>query len=77
MLGSPFDSPFGKTNPSDNNNNTFIAMRIINETSNLMYAEFVDVSNPKAWEFNEKEVNFYELYDVSNDYYEMHNIYHE
>ena len=55
--------------PADNINNTFIAMRIINETTNLMYAEFVDFEDASSWTFPESKTNFYELYDMKNDYY--------
>lgn len=53
----------------DDTNNTFICMRIINETTDLMYAEFVSVNNDDAWTFPKNQTNFYELYDVKNDYY--------
>jgi len=61
----------------DGPNNTFSALRIINETSgvNMMYSEFVNVLDPLAWDFAPARINFYELYDVSKDYYMMHNIF--
>ena len=61
----------------DGPNNTFSAIRIINTTANidLLYAEFADVNNPLAWDFAPSQLNFFELYDVRNDYYMMNNIY--
>ena len=61
----------------DGPNNTFVALRILdsNHTSDLLYAEFTDVTNPKAWDFAPSELNFFELYNVTNDYYMAHNIY--
>ena len=46
-----------------------MAIRIINETTNLLYAEFVDVEDPRSWHFPREKINFYELYDVDKDYY--------
>ena len=44
-----------------------------------MYAEFADVNNPLAWNatafFPPEQLNFFELYDVSKDYYMMSNLY--
>ncbi len=61
----------------DGPNNTFSALRIINQSSgvNMLYSEFVDVLDPLAWDFAPDRINFFELYDVSKDYYMMHNIY--
>eukprot|EP01052_Picozoa_sp_SAG31_P011497 SAG31_NODE_652_length_13181_cov_14.268155_6_plen_219_part_00 len=63
----------------DGPNNTFSAIRIINTTAtppiNLLYAEFADVNNPLAWDFAPDQLNFFELFDVSKDYYMMHNLY--
>ena len=59
----------------DGPNNTFAALRIIDDTQDLLYAEFTDVNNPLAWDFAPDQINFYELYNVSNDYFMMHNIY--
>lgn len=47
--------------PHDEANNTFSALRIINATHNLLYAEFVDVEDPAAWNFPPDKTNFYEL----------------
>lgn len=41
----------------------------------MLYSEFVDVLDPLAWDFAPDRVNFFELYDVSQDYYKMQNIY--
>lgn len=63
----------------DGPNNTFSAIRVINTTAsppiNLLYAEFADVNNPLAWDFAPSQLNFFELFDVSQDYYMMKNIY--
>ena len=61
----------------DGPNNTFSALRVINATSgvDLLYAEFADVLNPLAWDFAPDQLNFFELYDVSKDYYMMNNLY--
>ena len=52
-------------------NNTYIGVRLINSTHNFLYVEFYD---------GENEVTFldpleYELFDVTNDPYQMTNIY--
>lgn len=59
----------------DGPNNTFSAMRVINGSRSLMFAFFVDVTNPLAWDFAPDQINFRELYDVTNDYYMMENLY--
>merc|ERR1711935_876299 len=63
----------------DGPNNTFVAIRIINTTStppvDMLYAEFADVNNPLAWNFAPDQLNYFELYDVTNDYYMLENIY--
>ena len=46
-----------------------MSIRIINETTNLMYAEFVDLFDAESWTFPKDKINFYELYDVNKDYY--------
>lgn len=58
---------------SDWSNNTFIALRIINGTHDLTYAEYTRVSDM----YHFSHVYFYELYDVAKDPYQMKNIYHE
>ena len=61
----------------DGPNNTFAAIRVINATqdTDLLFAVFADVNNPKAWDFAEDELNYFELYDVTSDYYMQNNIY--
>lgn len=59
----------------DGPNNTFSALRIVDGNANLLYAEFADVRNPKAWDFAPDQLNFFELYNVSEDYYMRNNIY--
>ena len=62
----------------DGPNNTFAAMRIIApETGDLLYAEFVDGSDPAGYYFAPSAINFYELYNVTEDYYQLRNIYSE
>ncbi len=59
-------------------NNSFSALRIISPTlGSLLYAEFVDGHLPQSHFFPENAINFYELYNVSNDYYMLQNIYNE
>ena len=48
------------------------ALRIINDTDNLMYAEFIN------WEWNDTNLAnpyFVELFDVNDDPYQMDNLY--
>mmetsp|Transcript_93642 Transcript_93642/g.180696 ORF Transcript_93642/g.180696 Transcript_93642/m.180696 type:complete len:581 (+) Transcript_93642:35-1777(+) len=59
----------------DGPNNTFAALRIIDGSTDLLYSEFVDVNNPRAWDFAEDQVNFRELYNVTEDYFMMQNVY--
>lgn len=61
----------------DGPNNTFRALRIVNRAKNLnlLYAEFTDVTEKKNWDFAEGTINFFELYNVTSDPYQMHNIY--
>merc|ERR1712226_1373526 len=59
----------------DGPNNTFSAIRIISEEQDLLYVEFADVTNPDAWNFSPESINFYELYNVTSDYYMLNNIY--
>lgn len=75
-LGSPIQ--FGNQfHAHDGPNNTFAAIRIINSTASpavdLLYAEFFDVNDPDAYHFEPNKINFYELYDVTKDYYMLHN----
>lgn len=64
---------------TDSTNNTFRAIRWINRSVvppiDLLYAEFTNVLNPRGWHFEDGAVNFYELYDVSKDYFMLSNIY--
>lgn len=62
--------------PEDGNNNTYQAMRVMNDTHNLLYAEFTDVSVPANWNFPESGINFHELYDMIADPYQLHNLYY-
>ena len=59
----------------DGPNNTFAALRIIApQTGDLMYAEFVDGTDPNSYYFAPEKINFRELYNISNDYYQLYNI---
>lgn len=61
--------------PHDGPNNTFSAIRIISKDQDFLYAEFADVTDPHAWTFPPDSINYYELYNVSADYYLLNNIY--
>jgi hypothetical protein len=70
--------PSGKLrHPVDGVNNTYIALRIINSTHDLLYAEFTDVKIAADWDFADGTINFHELYNITEDYYELKNIYNE
>eukprot|EP00912_Choanoflagellata_sp_UC4_P001987 UC4_evm1s1277 len=56
---------------SDIGNNTFIGLRIVNETHDLTYAEYVDVRD-----FYFEHVYWKELYDVKKDPFQMKNLYY-
>lgn len=59
----------------DGPNNSFVAIRIIApQTGDLMYAEFVNGDDPAGYYHAPTAVNFRELYNVSADYYMLHNI---
>jgi len=51
-------------------NNSFIAIRTINSTNNLLYAEFVQVED---WQF--EKPYFYELFDLNKDPFQTTNLY--
>ena len=59
----------------DGVNNTFRALRIMNASHDMMYAEFTDVSISKDWNFPLAGLNFFELYNVSEDAFMLHNQY--
>jgi len=40
-----------------------------------MYAEFVDVTQPAAWDFLPGSIQFRELYDMATDPWQLHNLY--
>lgn len=44
-------------------------------TVDMLYAEFADVNNPLAWNFAPDQLNYFELYDVTTDYFMLENIY--
>ena len=61
--------------PIDDATNTHRSIRIVNATASWMYAEFVDVSEPAAWNFAPGSIEFRELYDMAKDPYQLHNLY--
>ena len=62
----------------DGGNNSFSAVRIIApETGNLLFGEFNDGTDPAGWHFAPGSINYYELYNVTADYYMLHNIYND
>lgn len=68
------NTPPGKDDHlKDNSNNTFIGLRIQNETTNLAYFEFTDATTD--WEF--KNVDFCEMYDLQKDPHQLQNICNE
>ena len=62
----------------DGPNNSFAALRVIApQTGDLLYAEFVDGNDPAGYDYAPAAINFRELYNVTNDYHMLHNIYAE
>ena len=57
----------------DGPNNTFIGVRVVNDTHNLLYVEFYPNLLEKTFG-NQKPVE-YEFYDLSKDFYQMRNLY--
>ena len=57
----------------DGPNNTFIGVRVVNDTHNLLYVEFYPNLLEKTFS-NQKPVE-YEFYDLSKDFYQMRNLY--
>jgi len=54
----------------DNSNNTFIGLRILNETHDLAYFEFTDAVSD--WNF--KHTDFCEFYDLRSDPHQLKNL---
>ena len=54
----------------DSSNNTFIGIRVVNNTHDLAYFEFTDAV--KDWNFQAPD--FCELYDLKVDPHQLHNI---
>jgi hypothetical protein len=50
-------------------------MRVINETHNLLYAEFTDVTDPTGWNFALSSITFFALYDLNEDPFQLRNIF--
>ena len=62
---------------TDGPTNSYSALRIAGASgpqSGLLYAEFVNVSDPAAWLFDPATINFYELYNMSADPFVLHNM---
>ena len=66
-------NPCGR-HPVDARANTHSSIRIHNATTNLLYAEFADVFDPKAWNF-EADIEFFALFDMDLDPFQLHNVY--
>jgi len=60
--------------PVDATTNSHTSIRIINETHNLLYAEFVNVTDPLSWNFR-ADVQFRALFDLAVDPWQLKNIY--
>jgi len=59
------------TRVNDCPNNTYLALRVMNEAlGNIAYSEYTDIYD---WEYT--AINFYELYDIDKDPYQLKNIY--
>jgi len=59
-----------KTHLKDSANNTFIGLRVLNESSNLAYFEFTDIGTDYAFE----HANFCELYNLTADPHQLTNL---
>ena len=72
--------PVGQTqwHAHDGPNNTFVALRVRDPRRphcDFLYGEFADVTDPAAWTFPERAINFRELYNVSTgDWMMMENV---
>ena len=52
------------------------AIRVISpKTGDLLYAEFVDGNNPAGYDYAPAAINFRELYNVTEDYHMLHNVF--
>ena len=62
----------------DGVNNSYSALRWVRPfgaAGTLLYAEFTDVDNPAAWDFDPSQINFHELYNMTADPFALVNIY--
>eukprot|EP01043_Picozoa_sp_COSAG02_P047526 COSAG02_NODE_4565_length_5213_cov_3.488268_4_plen_184_part_00 len=66
-------NPCGR-HPVDATANTHTSIRITNSTTDLLYAEFVDVTDPKAWNF-EANIAFFALFDMKLDPFQLRNVF--
>jgi hypothetical protein len=60
--------------PVDATTNSHTSLRIMNDTHNLLYAEFVNVTDPLSWNFTD-DIQFTALYDLNADPWQLHNVY--
>ena len=67
-------NPCGR-HPVDAATNTHTSMRVINETHNLLYAEFTDVKDPAGWNFELSSITFFALFDLKEDPFQLRNIF--
>ena len=71
--GAPYN-PCGR-HPVDAAGNTHTSIRLINATHNLLYAEFTDVTDKAGWNFDLAAIEFFALFDLSKDPWQLHNSY--
>ena len=62
--------------PVDAAGNTHTSIRIMNASHNLLYGEFTDVNDPDGWDFSLPSIEFFALFDLNVDPFQLHNIYH-
>ena len=72
--GPPDMNETGPWYVNDKVSGNFRVLRILNDSHNLMYAEFVNFN----WTYNDlQNPQFYELYDLNVDPYQLKNIYND
>jgi len=77
-MGRPNNHAFGgQTVHFDAYNNTYTGLRIINETHNLMYAEFATQSCETDTGPDWTQLSHRELYDLTKDPYQLTNVYQD
>lgn len=70
---APGVGPCGR-HPVDATTNSHTSVRIVNSTHNLLYAEFVNVTDVASWNFR-ADVQFYALFDMNADPWQLKNLY--